>query len=258
MLKYQRKQEIVNFLIKYGSASIVELIDLCNVSQMTIRRDLNELEEEGVVKRTHGGAVYTSSYNELPFNVKASHKASIKNQLTRFAVERFVKNNMIIILEGGSTIRNISNYLSTFKNLTIFSNGLNTIINLNRIHPTSTVICSGGIVRWVNNTVVGPIATNFFQTFNADIGFFSSIGLTLEDGFTDADVLESQARHVMSQACKKTVLILQSDKIGVRSATTTFKIEEVDVLITDNNAPTETVGELKSRGLEVLIVDCVK
>lgn len=257
MIKHKRKQEIVNYLVKHGSASVAKLASMCSVSPMTIRRDLDELSTEGIVERTHGGAIYVTSHSEVPFEVKASRGSIVKNCLAEFAVKKFVSDKMVVALEGGTTIGCISKHLRPFKGLTILSNGLNSIANLKGLDSSSSVICTGGIVRWVNYTVVGPLATTFFSTFNADVGFFSAIGFTLKDGFTDADVLESQARRAMAEACSKVVLVIQSSKFGTRSALKTFDIEDVDALVTDSGAPPEIVDELRRKGVEVHIVECI-
>ncbi len=256
MTKHKRKQEIVDYLVKNGSASVAELACMCNVSQMTIRRDLDELSAEGVVERTHGGAIYVAPDGEVPFEVKVSRGSTVKKSLAEFAVRTFVRDKMVVALEGGTTIGCVSECLRPFKGLTILSNGLNSIANLKGLDSSSSVICTGGIVRWVNYTVVGPLVTTFFGTFSADVGFFSAIGFTLKDGFTDADVLESQARREMAKACSKVVIVIESSKFGVRSALKTFDIEDVDVVVTDNGAPHDVVDELRSRGVEVHVVQC--
>lgn len=254
MIKHKRKQEIVNHLVKRGSASVSELASVCDVSQMTIRRDLDELSTEGVVERTHGGAIYVAPHSEVPFEIKVSSGSIVKKRLAEFAVSKFVRDKMVIALEGGTTIGFVSEYLRPFKGLTILSNGLNSIANLKGLDSSSSVICTGGIVRWVNHTVVGPLVTTFFSTFKADIGFFSAIGFTLEDGLTDADVLESQARREMAKVCSRVVVIIHSSKFGVRSALKTFDVEDVDALVTDSDAPPEMVDELRRRGVEVYVV----
>lgn len=256
MTKHKRKQDIVDYLVKQRSASVAELASVCNVSQMTVRRDLDELAAKGIVERTHGGAIYVAPHSEVPFEIKLSSGSTVKRSLAAFAVRTFVRDNMVVALEGGTTIGCVSEYLRPLKGLTILSNGLNSIANLKGLDSSSSVICTGGIVRWVNYTVVGPLVTTFFETFSTDVGLFSAIGFTLEDGFTDADVLESQARREMAKACRKVVLIIQSSKFGVRSALKTFGIEDVDAIVTDSGAPPEVIDELRSRGVEVHIVQC--
>ena len=256
-MKYQRKQKIIQYLMQNESASISELSNLCGISEMTTRRYLKELEADMGIKLKRGGAVYPYATGEIPFQYKLErgYELQVKRKLAQFAVNKFIHDNLIVCLEGGTTIRCISDYLSPFKNLTIFSNGVNTIASLYKIHSSSIVICSGGILRPVNNTLVGPVAVNFFKNYNADIGFFSSIGLTLDNGFTDADVMECQIRNDMSHICSKTVVVTTSDKIGVRSAATTFRFDEVDVWITDSNAPEDFVKAIQDKGIETHVVD---
>lgn len=256
-MKYKRKQKITRYLFQNGSASISELSKLCDVSEMTIRRYLNELKEETGIELLRGGAVYPFSDAEIPFQYKLnrSYELNIKRKLAQYAVNTFIEDNMIICLDGGTTIRCVTDYLNPYKNLTIFSNGVNTIASLCDIHQSSTVICSGGILRSLNNTLVGPVTVSFFKHYNTDIGFFSSIGLTLDNGFTDANIFECNTKNAISQICEKTVAITTSEKIGIRSAATTFRFDEIDEWITDSNAPDEFVNAIKAKGIETHIVD---
>lgn len=256
MLKYKRQQEIVNFLMKQGIASVAELKKICNVSDMSIRRDLEELSKQGIIKRTYGGAIYNKLNNqEISYNTRMPFELDLKDKLAKFAAERYVKDDMILLLEGGTTVLSMSKFINNYKNLTIFTNGVNTLAALEGIDLTSTVISCGGIVRRIHNTFVGPIMTNFFDQFRMEVGFFSTIGFELGIGFTDADVLESQSKQAMFNACKKRVMLIQSSKFGVRSASPTFKTEDVNVIITDSKAPADVLKELGDMGIEIFIVE---
>lgn len=256
MLPLQRRSRIVAYLAQHGGGTVAELAALCDVSEMTIRRDLASLEAEEAVQRTHGGAVYLDSSSiELPFDAKEGYHKELKDRIAACAVRRFLHNDAVIILEGGTTVTGMAQSLAGFSNLTILTNGLRTAAALHDLLPAATVMCSGGTLREVSYTFLGPLAQQFFGRFHAHMAFFSAIGFTLEEGFTDADLLESEAKRAMSAAARRRIVLLDSAKFGVRSFTTTFRATpaEVDVLVTDDGAPTEILDVVRDRGIEVIV-----
>jgi len=256
-MKYKQKQKITQYLMRNGSATYSELSLLCKVSQSTIRRYLSELHDEAGIELTRGGALYPQSIKEVPYQlrIKSDYELNVKRCLAEFAVKKFIHDEMVLCLEGGTTICRITEFISDYKNLTIFTNGVNTISNLYNIHSSSLAICSGGILKSVNNSLVGPVAVDFFENYNADIGFFSSLGISIEKGFTDADLMDIQVNQKMGSICEKIVIITTSDKIAINSATTAFRFKEIDAWITDSNAPEQFIKEVKNLGVDTYIVD---
>src|SRR3712207_5079828 len=120
MLPFQRRQRILAHLAQHGGGTVAELAELCDVSEMTIRRDLAGLEEEEAVQRTHGGAIYRyPADEELTFDAKESYHKDLKDKLAACAVSRFVHNGAVILLEGGATVTGMARHLGPFANLTI-------------------------------------------------------------------------------------------------------------------------------------------
>jgi len=254
MLSLERRQRIVTFLARHGSGTIGEMSQLFGVSEMTIRRDLDVLEAEKVVRRTHGGAMFVESSNgEFTFATKMTRDAELKDRIAAVAARQFVHDDAAIILEGGTTVTSMARYLGEFHNLTVLTNGLQAASQLTTLHPSSTVMVCGGMLRTINLTLVGPVTADFFKRFGADLAFFSAIGFTLEQGFTDANVLESQAKVDMRRAAKKAIMLLDSTKYGVRALTSTFTLSDIDVLVTDNDAPLDLLEHVRAHGVEVLV-----
>jgi DeoR/GlpR family transcriptional regulator of sugar metabolism len=254
MLPLQRQRRILAYLAQHGSGTVAELAEICHVSDMTVRRDLVLLEKEQTIQRTHGGAVYVDAPKlEMTFEDKESFHRDVKDRIALCAVKTFVHNGLVISLEGGTTVTAMARHLDHTTNLTILTNGLRTAASLERMLPTSTVMCSGGTLRDVSHTLVGPIAEQFFERFHAQVAFLSAIGMTLEQGLMDADLLESQAKRAMSAAAARRVVLLDSTKIGRRSFTTTLQFDEVDALITDDGVQPSMVEEIKERGVDVIV-----
>lgn len=254
MMPEDRRQRILADIEAGGSSSIVDLSQKYNVSEMTIRRDFKLLEEQGQIKRTHGGAIrLNSSAVESRYAAKQKINSGNKTTIARYAAEHLINDGDILILEGGTTITALAHYLPARQNLTVVTNGLYTAIELRHLLPHATVICTGGILRDVSFTFVGPLVERFFQEFHADTLFLSATGMTLEAGFTDPNMLESQVKKAMVGAARRIVVLLDSSKFGVRSLTRVLQPGDVDLLITDAGAPPEIVAALRARGVEVCI-----
>lgn len=254
VLPLERKQRIIEYLSHRAGATVVELSVLCGVSQMTIRRDLESLAEEQIIERTHGGAVYVGSVAaEPPFSAKKSEHEDLKERIAAYAAQHFITDGQVIILEGGTTVASLVPHMARYSELTVVTNGLRTVSTLHSLRSTHTVICTGGILRNVSSTFVGPMTEHFFRQLHAHVAFFSATGFTLEGHFTDPNLLESQVKVEMRAAASKVVMLLDSTKFGQRSFTKTFRIDEVDVLVTDDRVPRSAVEELMERGVDVHI-----
>ncbi|MBC8081507.1 MAG: DeoR/GlpR transcriptional regulator [Gorillibacterium sp.] len=255
MLSYQRKQAIIEYMETNGAISISELSELLTVSDMTIRRDLKLLEMEGLVKRTHGGAIRTQvTPHELRFEEKKGFQQERKVRIAKFAVEHFVSDNSVILLEGGTTVSCMANSLHPFRNLTVVTNGLNTLAILKRMTPYSSILSSGGMLRDISHTFVGPLAEQFFAQIHGTHAFFSASGYTREQGFTDPNMLECQVKKAMRRAAKRSIMLIDSTKFGNLALLTTFLLKEMDVVITDDGAPQDVLEHLQDSGIQVHVV----
>ena len=255
MLPAQRQQRILEDIEKNGVGSIVELSQKYAVSEMTIRRDLLVLEREGHIKRTHGGALLlNSSAVEPRYASKQKLHASSKESLARYAAKNLVEDNDIIILEGGTTVTAMAKYLANVRDLTVVTHGLYTTNELLHLLPHVTVICTGGILREVSATFAGPLTEQFFREFHANKLFLSATGLTLNAGFTDPSMLETQIKKAMIASADQVIMLLDSNKFGVKSLTTVLKATQINILVTDAGAPEDVLQALRATGVEVHIV----
>ena len=257
MIPEQRRRDILRIILAQGSSTVTELSQSYGVSEMTIRRDLKALAEEGQIQTTHGGAVPITSnafQHEQRYAAKARLNIERKRQIACYAVENFVDDNDIIILESGTTVTAMVPYLQDKENLTVVTNGLYTTNELRAMLTKATVICTGGILRDVSFTFVGPVAEGFFQQFYAQKLFLSGIGFTLETGLTDPQMIDTQVKKAMIARSDRTIVLLDSSKFGIKSFTPVIAARDIDVLITDSGAPTSAVAELRDMGVDVHIV----
>lgn len=254
MLPAQRQQQILADIKQNGVGSITELSQKYRVSEMTIRRDLKVLEKERQIKRTHGGAVpLNGALVEPGYMSKLRLNASQKASIARYAAEKLVQDGDIIILEGGTTVTTMVQYLGGLQNLTVVTNGLYTTNELQSLLPQTTVICTGGILREVSSTFAGPVSEHFFHQFHANKLFLSATGFTPNAGFTDPSMLETQVKKAMVASADQVIMLFDSSKFGVKSLTTVLQPGEVHVLITDSAAPQSMVQVLIEQGVDVHI-----
>jgi len=257
MIPAQRRRDILKLILDQGSSTITELSQRYSVSEMTIRRDLKTLADEGQIQTAHGGAVPTASnafQHEQRYAAKARLNVERKRRIARYAAENFVDSNDIIILESGTTVTAMVPHLQEKDNLTVVTNGLYTTNELRSVLSKASVICTGGILRDMSFTFVGPVAEGFFQQFYARKLFLSAIGFTLETGLTDPQMIDTQVKKAMIARSDRIIVLLDSSKFGIKSFTPVISARDIDVLITDSGVPASVVAELRRTGVDVHIV----
>jgi DeoR/GlpR family transcriptional regulator of sugar metabolism len=256
MLPAQRIKSILEDIKSNGVSTVIDLSQKYDVSEMTIRRDLKQLEEQGLITRTHGGAVPNRLVSEeLQFLQKRGVHEVEKVKIAQYAATNLVTNNDIIIMEGGTTVAGMVPHLERYRNLTVMTNGLPTLIELQRMTSGNTIVSTGGILRDVSTTLVGPVAEAHFREFNAEKLFLSATGWTAKSGFTDPNMLEVQVKKSMIQAAKKIVMLIDASKFGAVSLTSFLDPFSVDILVTDKNIPEVIKAQFAEQGVEVHIAN---
>lgn len=260
MLKpHERRQQILKDIDLLNDDMIPTLSQKYSVSEMTIRRDLRALEETGLIRRTHGGAVRWPQSIDQPAVVAREKRQMLataqKSAIARYAARELVSDRDIIVLEGSTTVTEMVPYLTDRQNLTVVTNSLFTAEELRRRMPHSaTLLCAGGILRPESSTFVGPLAERFFRELHVNRLFLSASGLTLREGITDPQMLETQVKRVMIESAGEVIVMIDSTKFGTRSLTRVIGFPEITLLITDEDAPTEILQGLRDHGVRVAVV----
>ena len=256
MIAEKRRAQIIELVNLHGSVSIEELLELFKVSRMTIWRDLKELEIKGVIMRVHGGALKVDELDEKEeeFSLRRKEHLNEKRKIARFAAKNFVNDSDIIFLDGGSTVLEMIPHLKQ-SNLTILSNGLNTLLYASKFLPHLNVIGCGGILRKPSFTFVGHEAEEFFGRYKVNTAFISGTGVTIEDGIMDPHPLEMEVKKIMCKNAKTVVALIDSSKFEKRSLSTCVKIDEIDSLITDKKASKKIIDAVKSKNVDVTVLD---
>lgn len=256
MLAETRRQEILQRISNQGSVQIKFLSEHFSVSEMTIRRDLKQLADSGLIKITHGGAVFVSDMPaaEQFYTAKEDMHILEKEAIARYAAEALVQDNDVIALDPGTTAAHMIPYLTNKASLTIVTNGLETLHLLKMLLPHTEIICTGGILRDTSYTFVGPVAEQYFDNFFAKKYFISSVGFHLETGLTDPQMIDTQVKKAILQASEIRIALLDSSKFGVRSSVPIASLDTLDILVTDSGISKSDLEFLGQYDIDVHVV----
>lgn len=246
MLSNERHQRILNLLIEQKTITVQELSSRLYSSPSTIRRDLSELEEQGVVKRVHGGAILTDgSTADTPAYLRKTQQIAEKMKIADLAL-RFLSPSATYFFDSSSTSAFLARKLIDYPDVKIATNGIDIISGMSSSANLSILSC-GGYLRSPWGELTGNIATRCIEGLFADVFFFSCAGLTLEQGameFSDENVAVKRA---FLRNSKLHILLCDSTKIGKQYFFNSFNLNEIDYLVTDkcpeNNALVTALGD---------------
>ncbi len=253
MIAPERRQRILLAIEEAGIASIRDLAARFGVTPITITRDLQGLEQQGLVRRVHGGAigVRASSY-EPPFVARETHLSGEKRRIAQRAVD-LVRDGESLILDVGTTTLEVARALKGKRNLTVLVSNLRAALEL-ATQPAIQVIVVGGKLRPSELSMVGHVAESTLRDFRVDTAFIGVGGITLADGLTEFNVDEAGTKRVMLQRARRRIVVADHTKFGKVMLAAVAPITAADAIVTGAGLDTETVGRLREAGIEVILV----
>ncbi len=250
---FDRRSEIIRHLQRRQRASTRALSDLFQVSEVTIRHDLTNLEQQGWINRVHGGAeIAPQLQGEQSFALRQTLHAEEKISIAQ-AAAKLIQSGDTIILDSSTTAFQLALQLKEATDLRVMTNNLHVVAMLSTC-PGIEVVLLGGLVRNETASVVGSPAEEMLARFSADRGFFGAAGLTVERGLVDADLREAQVKRAMVKAAGQVNVLLDSSKFGQRAFATFASLAEVDHLFTDEKIPPDYVAACQEAGISLTIV----
>lgn len=253
MFTHERQEKIKEILRSKKRISVPELSTQFNVSESTIRRDLHTLEKNGLIQRTHGGAINIDSVRfEPPLSEKEVQFREEKSQIAKQAVQ-MIREGDTIAFDGGTTTLEIARTLPNMANLTVVTNSVKIIAELANL-PDVNVVVTGGNLRRMNMTLVGPISDQTLENLHIDKLFTGTIGLTYEEGLTTTDVIEAKTKRSMIERAKEVIVVADYSKIGKLAFANVASIDVIDKLITNTCVSKNLVRKLQKKGIEVITV----
>ncbi|MBT2293502.1 DeoR/GlpR transcriptional regulator [Paenibacillus albidus] len=253
LFEEERKRRIVHYVEKHTRGSVQELSQEMGVSESTVRRDLKELEEGKLLKRTHGGAVSLQSVNfEAVFQDKEDRFLEEKQRIARKAVE-MIQEGDAILLDGGTTTLHIARELRSFSNIKVITN---SIMALNELKDCRTIEVSitGGMLRPDTMAFVGPMTERSLEMVRVDKAFLGTNGLDLREGITTPNMLEAATKRKMIAVAKQSILLTDHSKIGQVSFCKVADLTEMDHCIIDSGAPDGFIRWLTDMEINFTIV----
>lgn len=251
MTNEYRKKTILKLLDQKDEVSIQEIVALCNVSEITIRRDLTLLEKKGVLKRTHGGATKSTAIADLfSFENNALERRSQKLEICRLA-STFIEENDTIYMDCGTTAFYLAGLLSRFKSLRVITNSLVVVSELIS-HPHIKVYLIGGELDNTLKALYGPTTDTLLSKYKADKAFIGAAGVSLEHGLSSNHEKEASVTLKMAEAASKVFLLCDSSKIEKTSYFNYSSIKLIDQLITDNEIDPAILEKYKSKNINIL------
>lgn len=246
---------MASLVVEKRRASVAELSSLFDVSKVTIRNDLDELERRGLVVRTHGGALAIDQDHkkfELSFDIREELQREEKRLIGQMAAS-LVQDGDAIALDASTTALQVAKRIKDRRELTVVTNGIRIVLEFVD-SPHITVVMPGGILRRDAVSLVGELGEEVLAKFNVQKGFFGARGVTLEEGLTDVDSYEVQLKRVMVRTAKEVIAIVDHTKWGQVAFASFAFVDEIDKVITGDKAPPDLVAALRQRGVEVLFV----
>jgi DeoR/GlpR family transcriptional regulator of sugar metabolism len=234
MLAGQRQLLIVEEVRRRGAVRVSELTELFDVSDMTIRRDLDVLSASGLVDKVHGGATLPGrlSADEPGFEAKSTRQLEEKEAIARAAAE-LVEPGQAVGLTAGTTIWRLAQHLLHIPDLTVVTNSIPAANVLDREgRPDLTVVLTGG-VRTPSDALVGPVAVTTLRSLHVDLLFMGVHGMTADAGFTTPNLLESETDQAFVGSAQRVVVTADHTKWGLRGLSRIVELNQVDVLVSD-------------------------
>ncbi len=246
------REELILSALGNGVRTIAELAGALQVSEATVRRDLQSLEDRGAVQRVHGGAVRVEGEEkrEPLFHEKATLRASEKERIAEAALA-LIEDGDSIFLDGGSTVLALTRKLGNLRDLTIVTNSLMAAAEL--MESGHRLILLGGEFRPLSRTLVGPLTAPIGETLHIGKAFFGTIGLTLS-GVSTTDPGEAFTKKLVLGRSGKSYLLADSGKFGRTSLVDAGALDDFTGLVTDSGISPDLVKMLKKKKIEVIQV----
>ena len=251
MLKSARQHHIRRLVEERGQISVTELSEILTVSEATIRRDLEQLAEEGWLLRTHGGALRVEPATaEPPIKQRMSENAAEKRRIGQLAAS-LVRPGDTIFLGSGSTVSEMVPHLLDLADLTVITNSLPVINQLARSEIELIVI--GGMFRSSEQSMVGHVADMAIREFRANHTFMGIRGIDVEHGLTSDFLPEAVTDRAILDIAPHCIIVADNSKFNRVGSVFLAPVNQAHKVITDELAPASTVRSLRETGVDVLI-----
>jgi DeoR family transcriptional regulator, aga operon transcriptional repressor len=253
VLSEERRREILELLQNDGRVLVSDLAKRFRTSLITVRKDLESLHRQGMLERTHGGAlpIRTGAIQDQTLHEKERLHRQQKLRIATAAVH-MIRPGQVIILDSGTTTTAIARGCRHLKNLTVVTNATNIAAEL--ADSSVEVVLTGGALRKNSFSLVGPLAEDSLRKLSADMLFLAVDGFHVSYGLTTPNQLEARVNRAMSESARRTIVVCDSSKFGRRSLALIMPVANVHETITDRGIPRADLKALRETDVDVKLV----
>ncbi|MUT64875.1 DeoR/GlpR family DNA-binding transcription regulator [Paenibacillus sp. NEAU-GSW1] len=253
LFEEERKQKIIDYIQSHGRALVPELAELFEVSESTVRRDLRELEEAKLLRRTHGGAVLIQPDTAEPSFVEKEDRYRVQKEAVALKAMSFIEEGDTIFLDSGTTTYCMVKHLKNFRKLTVVTNSNMAAQELKQMKHLDLIL-TGGTLRFETQAMVGPIADRAIDSIRVDKLFLAINGIDPEVGLTTPNLLEAETKRRMIKSAKQVLLVTDHSKFGKITFAKVAELSDVHHCIVDDAIAEQAIREMESEGINVTIV----
>ncbi len=249
LLNAEREEKILALLRTSGVRSVTAFSSELGVSEATIRRDLHDMQERGLLRRVRGGAVLPGPSRVEPvFADKEEQQAAAKEKISEVALD-LIADYDTVYLDGGSTVLKLCRKLERCRGLTIVTNSMMAAETLTG--SSHRLIVVGGEFRELSRTLVGPLTEPLIRHLNFDRAFMGTMGFDVPGGMTTTDPDEAFTKELVLNRATQVVLLADNTKLGTVSFARSGTANDIDILITDS-VPKTCVEPFRTQGLNII------
>lgn len=256
MLTADRQRKIMDYLQVHNSARLTDLAAQLGAGLSTVRRDLQELEDKGLLERVHGGAVLRMApaldgrSTEPPTLLRAGQQAGSKQRIGETAAS-LVHDDSTIIITGGTTTAAMLPYLANKRNLTVITNAINIAYTLTR-YPQIAVVVLGGWLRHSEMSLLGHLTVQALRELRADQIFHGTFRFDAHDGLAGSMIQEVQTDRDMISAARQLIVLADCTKFGAGGPVRLAPLDWISTVVTDTDTPETIVQTLRAQGIQVI------
>lgn len=253
MLDIERQNKILSIIKEKQTVTTKELQSLVFASVSTITRDLIKMENQGLIRRTHGGAsIVVSKDTESSLIIRVKTNIKEKNRIAKSAIQ-FIKNDDVIFIDSSSTVQALVPYLKDLHYITVITNGLNNALLLTN-ESNATIYFIGGMVSTNSNSAVGSIAINTLGQFNANVAIFSASGIK-GNMITEHSIEQANVKKEMIKQAKTKILLCDSSKFDVIHLAKICSFDKIDYFVTDKMPDDEIIDAINHSNCKLIIAE---
>lgn len=251
MLAIERRNAILSKLYLEGKVIVSQLSSEFNVTEETIRRDLEKLDNDGLAKKTYGGAVLVQNFStDLPHSVRKRANVEAKQKVAE-KISGIFRDGDCIMLDASSTALMVLKYIKNLKNITLITNSVEALIELSDKDDWN-VFSTGGKLKRGSLSLVGPSAEKTIRAFHVDYAVCSSKGIDISRGITDSNEKDSEIKQAIFDSAETKILVIDSSKFDKISLIKVGNITDVDIIATDKEPDANWAEYLKSKNIDLI------